>query len=139
MKPILLTSLFGNVWRTVRRICILMLGCKGLNQFSPKLTWRCSFLGSSFDLQPRSADGECTDYVAVFRKQLKKEAGVVPEARICGSALPDSMQIEESSMTVQFVSDSITGFYSGFSLHYETNFKESKLLWSCLVVLSWNC
>lgn len=80
---------------------------------------------SSFDLQPRSADGECTDYVAVFRKQLKKEAGVVLEARICGSALPDSMQIEESSMTVQFVSDSITGFYSGFSLHYETNFKES--------------
>lgn len=79
---------------------------------------------SYFDLQPRSAGGECTDYVAIFRKQLGKDAGVVPEAKICGSALPDSMQIEGSSMTVQFVSDSIADSHSGFSLYYETNFKE---------------
>lgn len=79
---------------------------------------------SSFDLQPRSIGGECTDYVAIFGKQLGKDAGVVPEAKICGSALPDSMQIEGSSMTVQFVSDSIPDSHSGFSLHYQTNFKE---------------
>ena len=30
VKQTLLFSLFGNVWRTVWRICILMLGCKGL-------------------------------------------------------------------------------------------------------------
>ena len=29
VKQILPVSLFGNVWRTVWRICILMLGCKG--------------------------------------------------------------------------------------------------------------
>ena len=70
-----------------------------LNQSSPKLTWVCSLFDSYFDLQPRSAGGECTDYVAIFRKKLGKDAGVVPEAKICGSALPDSMQIEGSSMT----------------------------------------
>ena len=31
VKQILLVSLFANVWRTVWRICILMLGCKGLS------------------------------------------------------------------------------------------------------------
>ena len=31
MTQILLVSLFGNVWRTVWRICMLMLGCKGLS------------------------------------------------------------------------------------------------------------
>ena len=30
VKQILLVSTLGNVWRTVWRICILMLGCKGL-------------------------------------------------------------------------------------------------------------
>ena len=34
VKQILLVSLFENVWRTVWRICILILGCKGLtNRF----------------------------------------------------------------------------------------------------------
>ena len=34
VKQILLVSLFGSVWRTVWRISILMLGCKGLtNRF----------------------------------------------------------------------------------------------------------
>ena len=30
-KQILLVSIIGNVWRKVWRICIMMLGCKGLN------------------------------------------------------------------------------------------------------------
>ena len=33
MKQILPVSLFGNVWGTVWRICILMLGCKGFTNF----------------------------------------------------------------------------------------------------------
>ena len=31
VKQILLDSTLGNVWRTVWRICIMMLGCKGLS------------------------------------------------------------------------------------------------------------
>lgn len=106
----------------------------------------CSLFDSSFDLQPRSVGGECTDYVAIFHKQLGKDAGVVLEAKICGSTLPDSMQIEESSMTVQFVSDSIADSHSGFSLHYETNFKEGKFFETVFMFIyvetvknSWNC
>ena len=30
VKQIFLVSILGNVLRTVRRICLLMLGCKGL-------------------------------------------------------------------------------------------------------------
>ena len=30
VKQILLVSTMGDVWRTVWRICIMMLGCKGL-------------------------------------------------------------------------------------------------------------
>ena len=46
MKQILLVSLFENVWRTVWRICMLMLGCKGLtyitmtqNCIHPSILW----------------------------------------------------------------------------------------------------
>ena len=37
VKQILLVSLFENVWRTVWRICILILGCKGLTNSSMSL------------------------------------------------------------------------------------------------------
>ena len=39
MKQILLVSLFENVWRTVWRICTLMLGCKGLTYIT--MTQNC--------------------------------------------------------------------------------------------------
>ena len=38
VQQILLVSLFGNVWRTVWRISILMLGCKGLNHSHPNIS-----------------------------------------------------------------------------------------------------
>lgn len=66
------------------------------------------------------------DYVAIFRKQLKMDPGAILEAKLCGSSIPQSVQIEESSMTVQFISDSVSDSHTGFSLHYETNFKGSK-------------
>ena len=31
VKQILLVSIFGNVQRTVMRICMLVLGCRGLS------------------------------------------------------------------------------------------------------------
>ena len=43
VKQILLVSLFENVWRTVWRICILILGCKGLtNRFHVASLCICS-------------------------------------------------------------------------------------------------
>ena len=66
------------------------------------------------------------DYVAIFRLQLNKDPGAVLEGRFCGDSIPQSIKIEESSMTVQFISDSVANPHIGFSLHFETNFKDSK-------------
>ena len=66
------------------------------------------------------------DYVAIFRLQLNKDPGAVLEGRFCGDSIPQSIKIEESSMTVQFISDSVANPHTGFSLHFEANFEDSK-------------
>ena len=38
VKQILLVSTLGNVWRTVWRICRMMLGCKGLKRWKAENT-----------------------------------------------------------------------------------------------------
>ena len=38
VAQILLTGIEGNVWRTACKLCILMLGCKGLSQNAHKLS-----------------------------------------------------------------------------------------------------
>lgn len=102
-----------------------------------KCTWFVSVEGpvenikvsfSAFNLQPKSADGQCMDYVVIYSLLLDKDAGVEEEGRYCGDSIPNSMKITESSITVQFISDSgleSSSSYTGFSLHYETNFDDS--------------
>ena len=67
--------------------------------------------------------------MAIYRLQLNKDSGAVLEGKFCGDTKPQSIKIEESSMTVQFISDvdSISSPHTGFSLHFETNFKDCKL------------
>lgn len=38
VAQVLLIGIEGNVWRTVCKVCILMLGCKGLSQNAHKLS-----------------------------------------------------------------------------------------------------
>lgn len=64
----------------------------------------------------------------IYSLLLDKDAGVEEEGRYCGDSIPNSMKITESSITVQFISDSgleSSSSYTGFSLHYETNFDDS--------------
>ncbi|KAL9985234.1 hypothetical protein ACROYT_G007611 [Oculina patagonica] len=84
---------------------------------------RISF--SAFDLQ-HAVDGKCLDYVAIYRKQLNKDSDAVLEGKYCGDSKPQPIRIEESSLTVQFISDSDSiSTHIGFSLRYEANFKDS--------------
>ena len=47
------------------------------------------------------------------------------KGKFCGDLKPLSMTITQSSMTVQFVSDSAdSDSYTGFSLYYKANFKD---------------
>lgn len=47
------------------------------------------------------------------------------KGKFCGDSKPLSMTITQSSMTVQFVSDSAdSDSYTGFSLYYKANFKD---------------
>ena len=48
VKQILLVSLFGNVWRTVWRICILILGSKGLRPNSIMVPDLAKFIAMVF-------------------------------------------------------------------------------------------
>ena len=51
------------------------------------------------------------------------------EGKFCGKSLPLSFKIGKSSMTVQFISNSsseVSSSNTGFSLHYEANFEDSK-------------
>lgn len=68
------------------------------------------------------------DYVAIYRLQLDKDSAAVIEGKFCGDSLPRSLEIEESSITVQFISDSdpISSPHTGFSLHFEANFQDGK-------------
>ena len=71
------------------------------------------------------------DYVALYSLLLNKDAGAAMEGKFCGDSLPPSLKIGKSSMTVQFVSDSGSAEASntsctGFSLHYEASFEDSK-------------
>ena len=69
------------------------------------------------------------DYVAIYSLLLNKDAGATIEGKFCGDSLPPSLRIRKSSMTVQFISDSgseASNSYTGFSLHYEANFEDSK-------------
>ena len=68
------------------------------------------------------------DYVAIYRLQLDKDSDAVMEGKFCGDSLPRSIKIEESSMTVQFISDSdsISSSHTGFSLNFEASFQDGK-------------
>lgn len=68
------------------------------------------------------------DYVAIYRLQLDKDPDAVLEGKFCGDSLPQSIKIEESSMTVQFISDSdsVSNPHTGFSLNFEASFQDSK-------------
>ena len=66
------------------------------------------------------------DYVAIYSLLLNKDAGATIEGKFCGDSLPPSLRIRKSSMTVQFISDEASNSYTGFSLHYEANFEDSK-------------
>ena len=69
------------------------------------------------------------DYVAIYRLQLDKDSGVVMEGKFCGDSLPQSIKIEESSMTVQFISDSdSTSSHTGFSLNFKASIEDGKCL-----------
>ena len=70
------------------------------------------------------------DYVAIYRLQLDKDSDVVLEGKFCGNSLPQSVKIEESSMSVMFSSDSdsISNPHTGFSLNFEASFEDSKCL-----------
>lgn len=47
------------------------------------------------------------------------------KGKFCGDSKPLSMTITQSSMTVQFVSNSAdSDSYTGFSLYYKANFKD---------------
>lgn len=84
---------------------------------------------SSFNLQPK-LDGECKDYVAIYRLLLNKDPRATLAGKFCGSSFPKSMRIAESSFTVQFVSDSgheTSNSYTGFSLYYEAYIKDNSI------------
>lgn len=72
------------------------------------------------------------DYVAIYRFQRDKDSDVVLEGTFCGNSLPQSVKIEESSMTVVFSSDSdsvsVSNPHTGFSLNFEASFEDSKCL-----------
>lgn len=86
---------------------------------------RISF--SAFKLEPKSVDGQCVDYVAIYSLLLSKDEDAVMEAKLCGGSIPLSIKIAHSSMTVQFISDSVSAssVYTGFSLRYQANFKDA--------------
>lgn len=85
---------------------------------------RTSF--SAFDLHD-PVDGKCVDYVAIYRLQLGKDIDAVLEGKFCGNSLPRSIKIEESSMTVVFISDSdsVSNPHTGFSLNFEASFEDN--------------
>lgn len=68
------------------------------------------------------------DYVAVYRLQVDKDSDAVLEGKFCSDSLPQSIKIEESSMTVVFISDSdsVSNPHTGFSLNFEASFEDSK-------------
>jgi len=84
---------------------------------------RISF--SAFNLQPRNNAGDCVDYVAIYRLLLNKDAEAVMEGKFCGDSIPSPISIGQSSMTVQFISGPVSTSYTGFSLHYTANFKDT--------------
>ena len=68
------------------------------------------------------------DYVEIYRLQVDKDMDALLEGKFCGNSLPRSIKIEESSMTVVFVSDSdsVSNPHTGFSLNFEASFEDSK-------------
>ena len=67
--------------------------------------------------------------MALYSLLLNKDAGAAMEGTFCGDSLPPTLKIGKSSMTVQFISDSgseASNSFTGFSLHYEANFEDSK-------------
>ena len=66
--------------------------------------------------------------MAIYSLLLNKDEDAVMEAKLCGGSIPLSIKIAHASMTVQFISDSVSvsSVYTGFSLRYQANFKDGK-------------
>lgn len=76
-------------------------------------------------MKPKPAGGQCVDYVAIYSLLLNRDKDTKMKGKFCGDSKPLSMTITQSSMTVQFVSDSAdSDSYTGFSLYYKANFKD---------------
>ena len=67
--------------------------------------------------------------MAIYSLLLNEDEDAVMEGKFCGDSIPLSIKIAQASMTVQFISDapvSVSNSFTGFSLRYQANFKDSK-------------
>lgn len=81
-----------------------------------------------FDLPPKSLDGKCSDFVAVF-------SGTVPTTekllgKYCGTGTPSSLLVKNQAVYIQFVSndDQLTG--TGFVVNFSTSSSSSSCKFS---------
>lgn len=77
----------------------------------------------AFDLPPKSVDGECSDFIAVFSGTVPTKDKLI--GKYCGSGTPSSLLVKNKAVYIQFVSneDQVTG--SGFVINFSTSSSSS--------------